>query len=303
VLGGALALLLVLLLAFALPAIIISNLTKTAQGTKPPAQSSSPLASPTVEASNPAPTTQAPQVDLPTAAPPPPATPFPTMTGASISFPSSPREGAQVCTITGAFLTAWKDFKGRPLANPGDKPTAEGDIGWPLENVQVRTIEETPRRTQLFSRALLVDHSLDQPAPAPPNDVTFAPLGSWLYVREHSDQTPSPAEQRADCRWFPETGHNLCDPFRSYWEKHALPADIVGKPDDQATSLAEAVARRMFGFPISEEEKRSDNGQVVQIQWFQNARLEYLPKNEDLAKDGYISIATLGEQCGDLCRP
>jgi hypothetical protein len=223
------------------------------------------------------------------------------MTGDSISVPSF--AGTQVCTLTGRFLAVWQEFHGQAPTNPGEKPPDVGDIGWPLENVQVRMIEGTPRRTQLFSRALLVDHSLDQPAPAPPNEVTFAPLGSWLYVREHSDQTPSPAEQRADCRWFPETGHNLCDPFRSYWEKHASEAGMVKQDDPQPDRTAADIALRLFGPPISEAEPREEYGKGGSVQWFQNARLEYRPTDQPPNKDSDISIATLGEQCGDPCRP
>ncbi len=58
---------------------------------------------------------------------------------------------------------------------------------------------------------------------------------------------------RTDCRYFPETGHNLCAGFRAYWEEFG--------------GLA------LFGYPISEE--FSEDGMVVQ--YFERARFEWHP--------------------------
>ncbi len=58
---------------------------------------------------------------------------------------------------------------------------------------------------------------------------------------------------RTDCRYFPETGHNLCAGFRAYWEGFG--------------GLA------VFGYPISEE--FTEDGMVVQ--YFERARFEWHP--------------------------
>jgi hypothetical protein len=64
---------------------------------------------------------------------------------------------------------------------------------------------------------------------------------------------PADPIERADCRYFPETGHNLCAGFRAYWEAFG------GLP--------------VFGYPISEE--FTEDGTVVQ--YFERARFEWHP--------------------------
>lgn len=59
--------------------------------------------------------------------------------------------------------------------------------------------------------------------------------------------------ERTDCRYFSETGHNLCAGFRAHWETFG------GLP--------------VFGYPISEE--FTEDGMVVQ--YFERARFEWHP--------------------------
>lgn len=65
---------------------------------------------------------------------------------------------------------------------------------------------------------------------------------------------------RADCRFFPETGHNLCGAFRSYWERQG--------------GLA------IFGYPTSEEfvELNAQEGKSYMVQYFERNRFEYHPE-------------------------
>lgn len=61
--------------------------------------------------------------------------------------------------------------------------------------------------------------------------------------------------------YYPQTGHFLGEPFRSYWNSHG--------------GLAQ------FGYPITDgfQEINSDDGQVYLTQYFERARMEYHPNN------------------------
>jgi endonuclease YncB( thermonuclease family) len=87
-----------------------------------------------------------------------------------------------------------------------------------------------------------------------PAPYDFTPVG------QPAPQPPSPAPApppppRPQCTFFPETQHNLCGGFRSYWE--------------QFGGLA------VFGYPITDEFVDPTTGRV--IQWFERARFEWHP--------------------------
>ena len=63
------------------------------------------------------------------------------------------------------------------------------------------------------------------------------------------------AASDTNCTFFRETGHRLCNGFRSYWERHG--------------------GLRIFGYPLSEE--FVENGRTVQ--YFERARFEYHPEH------------------------
>lgn len=68
--------------------------------------------------------------------------------------------------------------------------------------------------------------------------------------------------------YFTETGHNLSNVFRTYWENNG--------------SLA------LFGYPISEE--LNENG--LTVQYFERARFEYHPENSGTGND--VQLGLLG---------
>lgn len=71
---------------------------------------------------------------------------------------------------------------------------------------------------------------------------------------------PKVSGAAAGCRFFPETGHSLCPPFRAYWENNG------------------GLAR--FGFPISEPvTERNGDGYTGTFQWFERRRMEVHPEN------------------------
>jgi hypothetical protein len=69
--------------------------------------------------------------------------------------------------------------------------------------------------------------------------------------------------QAATSRYFPETGKTVNDPFLSYWTGHG--------------GLAQQ------GFPITDaqDEKNDADGKVYLTQYFERARFEYHPENND----------------------
>ncbi|HEY0603578.1 MAG TPA: hypothetical protein VGD58_11740 [Herpetosiphonaceae bacterium] len=76
-------------------------------------------------------------------------------------------------------------------------------------------------------------------------------------------------------RYFETTGHTLSGAFRRYYESHGL------ELGDRGISARESLA--LFGYPLSEpfEEVNPDTGQVLQVQYFERARMEYHPDNPE----------------------
>lgn len=84
---------------------------------------------------------------------------------------------------------------------------------------------------------------------------------------------PHPASAQGDLRYFAETGHFLRGAFRAYWERNGGVA--------------------IFGFPITEEYRRSD-GRIVQ--WFQRARFELAQANPPVVQLGHLGREFTGDR-------
>lgn len=98
-------------------------------------------------------------------------------------------------------------------------------------------------------------------------DVTFL----WLSPGAAYTTQPLPATVRAtvapfpssvDRRYFPESGHSLGAPFKSYWEARG--------------GLAQ------FGYPLTEPftEVSVEDGRPYTVQYFERARFEHHPENQ-----------------------
>jgi len=110
--------------------------------------------------------------------------------------------------------------------------------------------------TQIFERNRLEYH----PANRPPYHIQLGLLGEERLIQiGRIWQNEGRSEPQSGCRYFPETGHNLCGAFLDYWRSHGLEFD--GR---RGYSEAESLA--LFGYPVTENE----NG----VQWFQRARFE-----------------------------
>ena len=75
------------------------------------------------------------------------------------------------------------------------------------------------------------------------------------------------ATPQAGCRYFAETGHNLCGSFANYWTSHGREFYQKGITFEESLAL--------FGYPISEAVPEvGADGVTRMTQWFQRVRME-----------------------------
>lgn len=79
---------------------------------------------------------------------------------------------------------------------------------------------------------------------------------------------PAANNHQAGCTYFPQTQHNVCGDFASYWSSHGLDFGDTG------TTFRESLA--LFGYPISEPFTDPQTG--LTVQYFERARFEYHPE-------------------------
>ncbi len=112
-------------------------------------------------------------------------------------------------------------------------------------------------RVQWFERNRFEYH----PEHTSPYDVQLGRLGVERLARQGVDWRTLPTvggPPSAGCRYFAETGHSLCPPFRAYWERNG--------------GLA------VFGFPISEPLDADVGGTTRRVQYFERNRFESHPE-------------------------
>lgn len=137
------------------------------------------------------------------------------------------------------------------------------------------------RWTQIFERNRFEWHSEN----AYPYDVELGLLGEERLLQlGRVWQNEPKADPKPGCRYFTETGHNLCEPFLSYWRAHGLEFD-GRKGKSEAESLA------LFGMPITEATSEvGADGVARPTQWFQRARFE------DHGDQGGVLLGLLGNE-------
>jgi hypothetical protein len=160
------------------------------------------------------------------------------------------------------FLRAWE--RGGGLAV----------LGLPLTGERVeRGADGRERRVQWFERNRLEHH----PENAPPHDVLSGLLGVEYLTRRGVDWRALPrvsGPPAQGCRFFPETGHSLCPPFRAYWERNG--------------GLA------VFGYPISEPApEQVEGGRALTVQYFERSRFEEHP---ELPAASRVQLGRLGAE-------
>jgi hypothetical protein len=163
--------------------------------------------------------------------------------------------------IGGRFAQYWQQNGGLPV------------FGYPLTD----ELTEQGRMVQYFERQRFELHTEN----AAPYDVLLGLLGEEVLQQQGIDWHTQPLSPRpaANCLWFEQTQHNVCDQtpssgFRQYWTTHGLEFD--GRA---GRSYGESLA--LFGLPVTEPFQQTINGELFQVQWFERARFEWHPGNVD----------------------
>jgi hypothetical protein len=130
-------------------------------------------------------------------------------------------------------------------------------FGYPIAPLQSEQVEDWVGPVQWFERDRLEDHSAEG------YGVLAGRLGAevlerqgrpWVYGNEVPGRAGGP------CRFFAETGYNVCNlEFRRYWEGNG------------------GLAR--FGYPITPLIQETIEGRTYQVQYFERRRMEYHPEN------------------------
>jgi hypothetical protein len=158
--------------------------------------------------------------------------------------------------VNGTFKSYWERSGGLPV------------FGLPLS----AEASEGGRTVQYFERQRF-EHYPEHAGS--PYEVLLGLLGvAEAQRRGLLDDAPfqwQPASGDPACRHFVETGHNLCNGFRAYWETHGL------EFGDPGVSHRESLA--LFGYPISEELVDPVTG--LTTQYFERARFEWHPDNPE----------------------
>jgi polyvinyl alcohol dehydrogenase (cytochrome) len=126
-------------------------------------------------------------------------------------------------------------------------------------------LQEAGRIVQYFRNAVIEEH---QTADGLGAEARFGKLDFRLFYYTPKDEHFDPTQLIAGATFFPETHHNLAEPFLSYWKAHG---DIAN-----------------LGYPVSEpfDEYNILDGQTRRVQYFERSRLEIVTD-----KDGKESVA------------
>jgi hypothetical protein len=160
--------------------------------------------------------------------------------------------------IEGRIREFWEQNGGLPV------------FGLPLAPQREEQIEGKPIQAQWFERNRLELH----PENARPYDVLLGRLGADRLAQQGRDWFTFPKSEPKDgCRFFPETGHNVCGEILKAWRASGLELD-----SQRGKSEAESLA--LFGLPVSDEMTETIQDKDYQVQWFERARFELHPENQ-----------------------
>lgn len=160
--------------------------------------------------------------------------------------------------IEGRIREFWEQNGGLPV------------FGFPVGPQQIETIEGRQFQVQWFERNRLELH----PENARPYDVLLGRLGADRLGQQNRDWNAFPKSgAQPGCRFFPETGHNVCGDILKAWRANGLEFDgKKGKSEAENLSL--------FGLPLSSPQIETlSDGRQYSVQWFERARFELHPEN------------------------
>jgi thermitase len=176
-------------------------------------------------------------------------------------------------TLRGVFLSYWRAHGGLPV------------FGYPIsEEFIERSDDGREALVQYFER-----HRFElRPENRPPYNVQLTRLGDVILRARGVDWFTLPkGAPQPGCRYFPETGHSLCEPFLSAWRSSGLEFD-------RRRGKSEAENLALFGMPISEPQVETlPDGRLILVQWFERARFE------DHGPDGVL-FGLLGNELARL---
>jgi hypothetical protein len=181
-------------------------------------------------------------------------------------------------------------------------------FGLPVTPQQMDTIEGKTLQVQWFERNRLELH----PENARPYDVLLGRLGADRLAQQSRDPFTFPkSSTQPGCRFFPETGHNVCGDILTAWHANGLEFDGK-KGKTEAENLA------LFGLPLSDASVETlSDGRQYTVQWFERARFELHPENAapynvllgllgNEVRAGSAPVATppaATDQCADVPEP
>jgi dienelactone hydrolase len=182
---------------------------------------------------------------------------LPVETAVAPPQPAAALPGTPMCFVEtgyclrGRFLLTWRVNGG--LAQFGYPVTPE--------------LTEGGRTVQYTERARFELH---------PQDTVLLGLLGRSVTERRTDAPFRAATAGASGRFFPETRHNLAEPFLTYWQNRG------GLP--------------VYGYPISEafQERNPADGQTYLVQYFERNRLEYHSEARGTAAE--IQLGLLGSQ-------
>lgn len=160
--------------------------------------------------------------------------------------------------IEGRIRSFWEQNGGLPV------------FGYPLAAQGEITVEGQRFQAQQFQRNRLELH----PEKAAPYDVLLGRLGADRLAQLGRSWQQYPAEQpQANCRYFEQTGHNVCGAILRAWRANGLEFDGKnGKSEGEHLAL--------FGLPLSGPVTETLEGKQYTVQWFERARFELHPENQ-----------------------
>jgi hypothetical protein len=127
-------------------------------------------------------------------------------------------------------------------------------FGYPISPLQTEQVESWVGPVQWFQRDRLEDHSAEGIG------VLAGRLGAeileqqgrpWFYGFQHAP--------RAGCRFYGETGYEVCGGFLTYWSRNG--------------------GLERFGYPITDAYQEMVEGRIYTVQYFERRRMEYHPEN------------------------
>jgi hypothetical protein len=139
-------------------------------------------------------------------------------------------------------------------------------FGFPVSNAAVEAVEDRAITVQWFERDRLEVQA--------DGTLTAGRLGArWLELngQRWEDLPRLTVPPSPGCRLFPETEHQVCEPFLSAWERGGL---------------------TRFGYPISELMVEEIEGQLYAVQYFERRRMELHPDAAGTA--GEVQLGLLG---------